>query len=260
MVKKAEQRVIGATLVELQSVDSTNKYAADRLALPELPHGAVILAHEQTEGRGQRGRTWSSAKGLDLTLSIVLRPTDLKAAEQFVLAKVSALAVRDVVEEALRVSAGLGVGPVRVKWPNDVLIGRQKVAGILIQNEVVGDRVAAAIVGIGLNVNSTELQAGPDATSLRLETGLPQDRLELLDMLCARFQHWWDLRTADRAAIDARYADLLWARGTFVDLELDGAPWTGRPLNVDDAGRLLVEDAGGRVQAFGLDRLRFGPR
>lgn len=251
---------IGATLVELERVDSTNKYAADRLGLPELPHGAVILAHEQTAGRGQRGRTWSSAKGLDLTFSIVLRPPDLKAADQFVLAKVAALAVQDVVEEVMGVSAGLGGGPVRVKWPNDVLVGTRKVAGILIHNELVGDRVQAAIVGIGLNVNSTELQTEQDATSLRLEAGREQDRRALLARVCERFEHWWGQRGTDRPAIDRRYADLLWARGAFVDLELDGKPWTGRPLDVDGTGRLLVEDAGGRVKAYGLDRLRFGPR
>jgi BirA family biotin operon repressor/biotin-[acetyl-CoA-carboxylase] ligase len=260
MRKKAAQGVIGATRVVLDSVDSTNKYAADRLSLPELPHGSVILAHEQTEGRGQRGRTWSSAKGLDLTFSIVLRPSHLKASDQFVLAKVAALAVQEVVEEVLRVAAGLGGGPVCVKWPNDVLVGHRKVAGILIQNELVGERVAAAIIGIGLNVNSTELQAGPDATSLRLEAGLPQDRMGLLDRLCERFQHWWELCSADRALLDARYADLLWGRGRFVDLERDGRSYTGRPLDVDEAGRLLVEDPDGRVQAYGLDRLRFGPR
>jgi len=252
--------VIGGTLVELASVDSTNNYAAERIALPELPHGTVILAHEQTNGHGQRGRTWSSAKGLDLTFSIILRPTDLKATDQFILAKVSALALQDVVEDVLRVAVGLGGGAVRVKWPNDVLVGTRKIAGVLIQNELLGGRVQSVIVGIGLNVNSTELNTDHQATSLRLESGLPQDRMQLLEALCTRFEHWWAQRKEGRAELDQRYQDLLWARGTPTAFELDGKPFTGIPVGVDDDGRLRVEGPDGKVKAYGLDRMRFAPR
>jgi BirA family biotin operon repressor/biotin-[acetyl-CoA-carboxylase] ligase len=252
--------VIGRTLVELASVDSTNNYAAERIALPELPHGTVILAHEQTAGVGQRGRTWSSARGLDLTFSIVLRPRDLEASDQFVLAKVAAMAVRDVVEEVLRSAAGLGGGAVRVKWPNDVLVGQRKIAGVLIQNELLGGKVQSAIVGIGLNVNSTELNIGHNATSLRLESGLAQDRMEVLARLCELFEHWWGQRSVGRAELDQRYADLLWARGVATDFELEGKPFTGIPQDVDSDGRLRVEGPDGKVKAYGLDRLRFAPR
>ncbi len=253
-------KVIGAQFIELASVDSTNNYAAEHLSLSELQHGAVILAHDQTAGRGQRRRTWTSSNGLDLTYSIVLRPQGLKAADHFRLGKVAALAVHQTVEEALKVTQGVGGGQVRIKWPNDILVDRQKIAGILIQNDVVGGQVQSAIVGIGLNVNSSELNHEHHATSLRLEVGQPQDRMALLERLCQVFEHWWDLLASDPAQVDASYVERLWARGRYADFELDGQPFTGRPVDVDADGRLLVEGEAGGVLAYGLDRLRFAPR
>ncbi|MCB0784260.1 MAG: hypothetical protein KDC02_08595, partial [Flavobacteriales bacterium] len=111
-------REIGRELVELATVGSTNKHAADLLSLSKVQHGAVILAHEQTEGRGQRGRTWSSAAGKDLTFSIVLQPQVLKASGQFMLAKLAALAVHDVVAGQLKWGVGKRDEEVRIKWPN----------------------------------------------------------------------------------------------------------------------------------------------
>lgn len=250
-------RSIGGRVIELESVDSTNNYAAERSGLPEMGHGTVILAQEQTAGRGQRGRTWISAKGLDLTFSLVLRPTDLKAAGQFVISKVAALALHDVVTEALRTSAGLGGGMVRIKWPNDILIGSRKVAGILIQNELVGDRVAFCVVGIGLNVNSSDLHSGLQSTSLRVEVGHALERAELLDLFLDRFEVHWDRVGTDRQGLDRAYRQLLWGRDQVMDFQLDGLAWTGVPLDVDELGRLVVRDARGGVNAYGLDRLRF---
>ena len=253
-------KVIGAQYIELSTVDSTNNYAAEQLGLSELQHGAVILAHEQTEGRGQRGRTWSSSSGLDLTFSIVLQPQNLRATDHFRLGKVAALAIHQVVEEALKVTQGVGGGEVRIKWPNDILVDHRKIAGILIQNDVVGGLVQSAIVGIGLNVNSSELNHEHHATSVRLEVGRPQDRMALLERLCQAFEQWWDLLTTDPALVDRNYVERLWARGRYADFELDGAPFTGRPIDVDADGRLLVEGEAGGVSAYGLDRLRFASR
>jgi len=252
-------RIIGQQFIRLAQVDSTNKYAADLLSLNKAAHGTVILADEQTAGRGQRGRVWRSAPGLDIATSVVLLPDGLKAPDQFLLAKVAALAVHDVVAEAMRITVGKP-DRVRIKWPNDILIDRRKVAGILIKNEVVGGLVMNTVIGIGINVNSSELEAEFNATSLRMETGVEQDRLGLLEQICVRLEHWWELSTSRPAALDDRYRELLWSKGRFTELELDGAPITARPVDVGPDGRLLVELETGEVAAFGLERLRFAPR
>lgn len=244
---------IGDRLIELASLESTNKTAAELIALSKAPHGTVILAHEQTAGRGQRGRVWQNAANLDLALSIVLEPHGLRAEDQFSLSKLAALALNDVVSALLP-------GRVRVKWPNDILVDRRKLAGILIECDLLGERVRNAIVGIGLNVNSTDLPEELAATSLLLETGGEHDRRAVLDALLqafrSRYEHW----QRDTAALDRDFAAALWSRGRWADLVLDGEAVSLRPMDVDRHGRLLVEDADGRVLAYGLDRLRFAPR
>lgn len=252
--------VIGQQFIELKSVGSTNKYAAEQLAKGKLRHGAVIMAHEQTAGRGQRGRVWKSGTGLDLACSVVLLPEKMRASEQFVLAKMTALAVHDVVAETMKLAAGLGGGAVRIKWPNDILIDRKKISGILIKNEITGTRLHSCIVGIGINVNTTELDADFNATSLRMETGHIIDRMDLLEDLCVRIEHYWSAyeRGADKSASD--YTRSLWNRGLITELELDNKPFSARPMDVDAEGRLMVEDEKGKVRTFGTERLRFAAR
>lgn len=252
--------VIGDHIIELEVCDSTNKYAADLLAVGEAAHGTVILAHEQTAGTGQRGRVWISGPRRDIAMSIVLMPERMKASEQFALAQVAALAVHDVVTEAMRASVGRHQERVRIKWPNDVLIDRRKVAGILVQNEVSGQRLTSSVIGIGMNVNSNDLEADFNATSLRMETATEHDRMQLVRELSRRVQHWWNTHLTRPAELGTRYAELLWSKGRFADLELDGEPFSARPMGVDADGRLLVEDENGQVAAHGLDRLRFAHR
>lgn len=250
---------IGERIIELGSVDSTNKHAADLLAGGDIGHGTVIVAQEQTAGRGQRGRTWFSSMGLDLTASVVFRPEELKLSEQFGLAQVVALALHDVVSEMMA-AAGRDAGMVRIKWPNDILVDRRKIAGILMENVVRGQRLHASIAGVGLNVNSTDLDIGLMATSLLLETGRSERVDKVLARLCTRLEARWQGWAEDPAVTQVAYVDRLWSRGRFMVFDLDGGAFTGRPLEVDPIGRLVVEDANGGVQAYGSDRLRFGSR
>ncbi|MEO8589836.1 MAG: biotin--[acetyl-CoA-carboxylase] ligase [Flavobacteriales bacterium] len=245
--------IIGGRILEYDSLASTNKTAADLLSTSGVGHGAIILAHEQTDGRGQRGRSWISRSGLDLTFSIVLRPQNLRADAQFALAKIAALAVHDVVQHHVK-------GDVRIKWPNDILVDRRKVAGILIKNEVVGELVMSSIVGIGLNVNSTGLDPDIAGTSLAVEVGRALDRITLFGTLCERFEQWWLRWEQEREEGLQGYSDRLWARGRWADVYLDEQPLSVRPIDVDAHGRLIVEHGDGQVKAYGLDRLRFAPR
>ena len=247
---------IGHRVIQLPSVDSTNNYAAMGIARQELRHGTAIMALEQTAGKGQRGREWSTSTGLDLAASMVLIPMDFPAMDQFNLSKAAALAVHDVVADALG-KAGRDVAAVRIKWPNDVLIDRHKVAGILIVNELKGSRLASAIVGVGINVNSTGFANELAATSLVQETRVVHDLDPLFALLCKRMEHWWTLLLENPTHVSDSYAEQLWARNRFSSFTLDGVEFTARPVGVDDSGRLIVEDEAGHVTAYGLERLRF---
>ena len=243
----------GKPLLEFPELASTNKTAAELLALSEAGHGAVILANAQIDGRGQRGRSWRSYPGLDLTFSIVCKPRALRADAQFALGKIAALAVHDTVR-------GHVAADVRIQWPNDVLVQGKKISGILIKNDIVGDLVMNSVVGIGLNVNNADLPTELVATSLAREAGREFDRKAILDQVIDRFGHWWAKWEGAPDAGLVSYSDRLWTRGRWTDMLLDDQPINARPLDVDELGRLIVEQANGRVAAFGLDRLRFAPR
>jgi BirA family biotin operon repressor/biotin-[acetyl-CoA-carboxylase] ligase len=163
-------------LHRFDTVDSTQRVARS-LADEGAPHGTVVLAEEQTAGRGRLDRRWTSPRGQNLTFTIVLRPH---------------LPARDAPLLTLGAAAGLAVAfDLRVKWPNDVVTGEgKKVAGLLAEMETTGDRVAYVLLGVGLNVNQVVFPPElPNAASLASIAG-PQDREEVLDTAVAAILAW----------------------------------------------------------------------
>lgn len=160
----------GAPLVVLERAGSTNDLALDA-ERDGAPEGATFVVREQTHGRGRRGNAWWAPPGDNLTCSVLLRP-ELDAKETAALPLVVGLAVREVVARRLESQgAVLSAPPVLVKWPNDVLVGSRKIAGVLVESRLRLQAVSAAIVGIGLNVRTRvfpEELAG-QATSLARE-------------------------------------------------------------------------------------------
>lgn len=138
--------VIGTSSHYLPHCQSTNDLAAEK-AREACPEGLVVHTDHQTAGRGQRGTQWQAAPGENLTLSIVLRPTFLAPREQFKLSVSMALGVRDALQDCLPNHQ------VHIKWPNDILIDLKKAAGLLIENNLSGGKIAWSIIGIGVNVN-----------------------------------------------------------------------------------------------------------
>ena len=137
-------------IIVLESVASTNDYVKDLLSnFKPLQPFTAIMAKEQTQGRGQRGTTWQSSKGENLTASFVYCPDNFHITDQFALTIISSLSVYDVVQQ-------LQPNDVYIKWPNDIFISNKKVAGILIENKLYGEYLKHAIIGVGLNVNQIE--------------------------------------------------------------------------------------------------------
>ncbi len=167
----------GIPLEYLPEAASTNLSAREK----QYPNGAIVLAEKQTAGRGQRGNSWSSATGENLTFSVVLHPDFLPPERQFYLSKAVCLALSDTLDEL-----GLDPAATCVKWPNDLYIASRKVAGLLIEHDLAGSCIARSIVGIGLNVNQTEFSPElPNPTSLAREAGHAFDRAEVLFRLYA---------------------------------------------------------------------------
>ena len=166
--------------IKVSQTASTNTYLS-RLAAT-LPGGTVIYTPSQTAVRGQKGNSWESEDGKNLTFSLLLKRPPVKARDQFYLSEVAALAV----VEALSAEAG---DSFTVKWPNDVYWQDKKACGMLIENSLDGSDIATSIVGIGINVNQEHfLSDAPNPVSLINITGREHDLMALLKRVCSRIE------------------------------------------------------------------------
>lgn len=167
-------------VVWLEEVDSTNNYLKEWLCREPLVEGTTVVADYQARGRGQRGNGWSSDKGENLLFSLLLHPKSVKANEQFILSRIASLAVKRVLDRF--------TDDIRIKWPNDIYWKEEKIAGMLIENDLLGRKITHSVVGIGINVNQqsfpTEL---PNPVSLWQITGMEHDRTQLLEAFLQEF-------------------------------------------------------------------------
>ncbi|MDE6301011.1 MAG: biotin--[acetyl-CoA-carboxylase] ligase [Muribaculaceae bacterium] len=221
-------------IYRFNSLDSTSSQMARMEG--DLRHGDVVITYSQTAGRGQRGNSWESAPGMNLTFSMLLMPPDLLARDAWRMS----MAVSVGIVHALSEFTGC---PVSLKWPNDVYVGDMKLCGILIENSLRGEYVSRSVVGIGINVNQTEfLSDAPNPVSLRSATGREFDLDEVLDAVCREILS--SVAMMHRPELDSEYRSLLW-RGTGVHPWRDTA--TGEIFNaaVTDIlpdGRIVLGD------------------
>lgn len=226
----------------VDTVGSTNAAAAER-ARADAPDGLVVVAEHQTAGRGRLDRSWETPARAALTFSMVLRP-DVPLADWTWLPLLTGYTLTKVLR-----SEGYAAA---VKWPNDVLIGDRKVAGILLER-VESSSGAAAVVGVGLNVGLTadELPV-PTATSLRIESGAAPDRTALLVTVLGSLREAYDVWQAGGHAATERlrssYSAACATIGREVRVELpSGETLVGRATGIDPGGRLVVTGADGET-------------
>lgn len=165
---------IGEKQVNLTEVNSTNAFMKQLVQNSDnKTEGLVVNTINQTSGRGQQGNRWESEKGKNLTFSVYLRPNTL-IQNQFIISKVVSLGIIDFLLD-------MGLTNAEIKWPNDIYCGKHKIAGILIENTVKGNKVCSSVVGIGLNVNQINFNSGNNPTSVTKELGVEQNLDALLN-------------------------------------------------------------------------------
>ena len=229
----------GANQIRLPSCHSTNGVASDLLAEGDIAEGTVVITHHQTKGKGQRGNSWESEPGKNLTCSLVLKPKFLPVQKQFELIVVSSLAIAGTLQD-------LGLPGAQIKWPNDIYYGNAKIAGILIENTVRANHLEYSIVGIGLNINQVKFQT-TIATSIGLELKKELSVKEVLDKLLIRFAKYYDrLKSRKLHQLRIEYVSKLkgynqWS--TYRDLK-NHQTIKGKITGVNEIGQLLlrVED------------------
>lgn len=173
---------IGSNIIKLNSVSSTNNYAADLLKQTNVPNGTIILTERQESGKGQRGNHWESEPGKNLTFSVVLY-SEVDVSKSFQLSMMAALSV-------FRMLESMDFYQVKMKWPNDIYVGEKKVGGILIENNIQKNKIKHSIIGIGLNVNQRHFQH-PKAASLAQFSGRDWSLEDILSSLCSQMNRYY---------------------------------------------------------------------
>lgn len=203
---------------------------------PAYSEGDIVIAERQTAGRGQRGHTWESAEGQNLTFSLILEPRFLPVNEQFLLSEVLALGLVDTLAE-YKIEA-------RIKWTNDIYVGDKKIVGMLVENSLTGGCLARTIAGIGLNINQTEFDPSlPNPTSMSLVAGREFDREEVLTRLHHNIMSLYEsLRCDEKEMLQSRYRSTMYRLGEKHPYTLaDGTVFEGTIRGVQPSGELQIE-------------------
>lgn len=244
---------IGQNRVFLPETHSTNSYATELLKNVNVIEGTVVHTHNQTQGKGQRGNTWNAEPERNATFSLILKPTFLNSKNSFYLSKITALALYDVLTEILNISQF----DIKIKWPNDMLVNRKKIAGVLIENSM-NETLNWSVIGIGLNVNQDDFGTIRTATSLKLLNSTDYSVESVMDVLFIHFEKWYlKLKKGDFDAIDCAYRQHLFAIDTECEFEKGSVRFKATIEGVNESGLLVLKMNDGSLKNFDIKEVSF---
>jgi BirA family transcriptional regulator, biotin operon repressor / biotin---[acetyl-CoA-carboxylase] ligase len=243
--------IIGNYKESFDQLDSTNNYASTLLMTKRPPEGTVIIANSQTSGRGQSTNKWVSEPYQNLTFSIILYPEFIEVSRQFEISKAISLGVADFLREF--------VEEVSIKWPNDIYIGKKKVAGILMEYSILKGKISSCIVGIGLNINQIKFISDvPNPVSLCQVTGVIYDLEECLSILLNKLDfRYQQLARQGAGKIGRDYERILYQRDEWALYSAKGENFEGKITGVDRYGLLKIETRHETVLKFDYKEVSF---
>ncbi len=240
--------MLGRKIIQIECVDSTNNYVANLLSEGKIEHGTVILADEQTKGRGQRGATWDSNAGENLIFSMFVDTAIMSVKDQFILTQIISVAVANLISK-------FGI-EADIKWPNDIYIKGRKIGGILIENQIKGSFLNGSIVGIGLNINQIDFN-NLKATSLKLERGEFIPIQSVVFSLINEINVGWDLiQTNQFEKINELYLSKLWLLNKEADFTDQSGEFRGCIKGVSPTGFLIIQKKDELIQ-YDLKEISF---
>lgn len=240
---------LGKNLIFMPECHSTSDHLLLLCQQRDLAEGSLVITSHQTAGRGQRGNSWEAQAGKNLTFSILLKPTFLSVVQQFFLTIVVSLGIRDLLTEETGIK-------VQIKWPNDILMDDLKICGVLIENQILGQKLSGSVIGIGLNVNQLFFSV-PTATSLALVTGQNYDLSGLLTRLLSHIeQRYLELREGKLQKLRDQYLDALYLRDKRHRFNSERGEFEGVIRGIDEIGRLVIETPSG-PRSFDIKEIRY---
>ncbi len=237
--------IIGKEVIFFESTTSTNDKAIDIGRKRDNPEGIVVIADEQSLGKGRFGRTWISPPGVNLYFTVLLRPPILSR-DASILTLVAAVAVAG----AIRVYSGLCA---EIKWPNDILINGKKTGGILVDMKSDKTPIFILAIGIGVNVNMSLDKLTDDirpfTTSLKAETGKSIDRITLLNRILAEMERYYKiLLNGNKRALINEWLRLNSTIGNKVKVQNQQRIISGTAKGIDDTGQLILRLSSGKIE------------
>lgn len=226
--------IIGKKVIYLPTCHSTNDIAAELVRSGSGMEGAIVITDEQTKGRGQRGATWVSEPGMNLTMSVIVTPAFLPIPDQFLISQTVALGIAAYLNEYS--------DQVKIKWPNDIYVDNKKICGTLIENSIQGTRLASSIVGIGLNINQTNFDRSR-TTSLALITRRQLRIKEEFSKLAHHLDAWYlKLKSGNHyEEIRQQYVNQLFGYNRLRHFRYKNEIISGTVTGITDYGKLCIQ-------------------
>ncbi|MCF6307292.1 MAG: biotin--[acetyl-CoA-carboxylase] ligase [Flavobacteriaceae bacterium] len=238
-------------IIKLNAIDSTNSYLINLAKNEVLEDQTIVLANKQISGRGQQGAAWQSIPQQSLTFSIFNRFYGLSVSDISSIAFATSLGVQKALKKLL-------IPKVQIKWPNDIMSQSKKVAGILIENQVKQGKIVSSVIGIGLNVNEEHFNNLPQATSMRLTTGVKYNLDEVLHEVSeAVFSELKSLGTNSFSELKMSYEANLFRKETISVFETPNKTrFNGKIKGVTNTGELIIENEEEVLNTYQLKKIK----
>lgn len=238
-------------IIRVNQLDSTNAYALQLLKDTNPSGGTVVMALNQTEGRGQQTNAWESESGKNLTISLILRPDFILAQDQFQVSMLISLGVFDYLKAYSE--------NVSIKWPNDIYIKDKKITGILIEQSIMGDHLSNSVCGIGLNVNQEKfISDAPNPISLNMLTNKKYNLdKELSKLLAAIEKRYFQLMNKGGEQLEVDYLESMYWMNEKHEFEDEDGDFTGQIVGISEFGQLLIEDEDKEMRTYNFKEVSF---
>lgn len=241
-------KVFGGEIIQLSSVDSTNNFAATLISDHICQNGTAILADSQSYGKGQRGNSWQSEPGKNLLVSYVFKPDNLSVSRQHELTWKTSICI-------VKTLAKFNIAA-KIKWPNDIFVKGKKIAGILVENQVMGELISNSIIGIGLNVNQENFGV-LDATSMFNEIKINVSRDLIFYNLCEQMNFYFEKKTEKEIeSLKNEYESFLHQKNLICNYEDQNGSFEGEIVGVKSNGFLQLK-VGTEIREYGLKEIRY---
>ena len=243
--------IIGSNLLFFKNLPSTNIHAADLLKKNKLPEGTIVYTNYQSAGRGYSGNKWESEDGKNLLISIILYPSFIKPEDQFLISMAISLGICDFLMRF--------IPDCSIKWPNDIWVNNDKIAGLLINSSLIGNTIDFTIAGIGININQEKfLSNAPNPVSLSLLSGTTFNLPSCLKMLESDLdKRYKRLISGNSVQIKKEYVSRLYRLNEWCKYRDINSTYTGRILRVGDYGMLKIEKQNGEILEYAFKEIEF---